>query len=290
MLTNEFLLTRLNAFELDDARATFKFSDRLAHENGWSRAFARGAIEEYKKFLYLASISNVPATPSDIVDQVWHLHLTFTRSYWADLCQGVLGRPLHHGPTKGGAAEDAKYVDQYERTLALYRTEFGAEPPPQFWPDRHKRFSSAPHQRWVDRRSHFVVPKLSGYAWSVVVIAATTIGIANTVALGSTIPQPEEFPDWMTQTNLMLWVLLPVALFLLLSLPFKTSPKRKQRKSNGGCDGSTVALGAASASGGKSKPNEGGEKGDGSEGSGGEGGSDGGGDGGGGCGGGCGSS
>ena len=187
MLTNESLMTRLNAFEIDEARATFKFSDRLAHENGWSRAFARGAIEEYKKFLYLASISNVPATPSDIVDQVWHLHLTFTRSYWADLCQGVLGRPLHHGPTKGGAAEDAKYVDQYERTLALYRTEFGAEPPPEFWPDRHKRFSSAPHQRWVDRRSHFVFPKSSGYTLGAVAVAMATIGAANTAEVSNTL-------------------------------------------------------------------------------------------------------
>ena len=60
-------------------------------------------IEEYRKFLYLLASAGHPVTPSDQVDQAWHLHLTYTRSYWEDLCEKTIGKPLHHGPTKGGA-------------------------------------------------------------------------------------------------------------------------------------------------------------------------------------------
>ena len=130
MPNDKTLWDRLQAFEPDQADAAFRFSDRLARENGWSRDFARGAINEYKRFVYLAVTSPTQVTPSDIVDQVWHLHLTFTRSYWDEMCTQVLGRPLHHGPTKGGKAEDRRYRNQYAETLAFYRQTFGEEPPP----------------------------------------------------------------------------------------------------------------------------------------------------------------
>ena len=77
------LWNKLNDFQIDDRRAAFRFTDRLAQENGWSKAFARRAVDEYKKFIYLTATGATPVTPSDVVDQVWHLHLTFTRSYWA---------------------------------------------------------------------------------------------------------------------------------------------------------------------------------------------------------------
>ena len=32
--------------------------------------------------------------PSDEVDQAWHLHLVYTRSYWGEFCPNVLGKPL----------------------------------------------------------------------------------------------------------------------------------------------------------------------------------------------------
>ena len=76
------------------------------------------AIEEYKRFVFLAMAAGHPVTPLDEVDQVWHLHLCYTRSYWEDLCGEVLRAPLHHGPTRGGAAERARFDDQYRRTLA----------------------------------------------------------------------------------------------------------------------------------------------------------------------------
>ena len=71
--------------------------------------------------------------PSEDVDQAWHLHLTYTRSYWKRFCGDVLGRPLHHDPTRGGPAEARKHLAMYDRTLAAYREAFGHEPPPDIW-------------------------------------------------------------------------------------------------------------------------------------------------------------
>ncbi|WP_443026122.1 glycine-rich domain-containing protein, partial [Sphingomonas sp. CCH9-H8] len=69
------------------------------------------------------------ATPSDAVDQAWHLHLTYTRDYWEHFCPDVLGRALHHGPTAGGADEHRRYYRQYAETLARYEAAFGIAPP-----------------------------------------------------------------------------------------------------------------------------------------------------------------
>jgi hypothetical protein len=150
---------KIAEFTPDDPDADFQFSDRLARENGWTKVFALGGIEEYKRFVYLTQVSTAPVTPSDIVDQIWHLHLTFTKSYWSDLCGTVLGRPLHHGPTKGGPVEENRFRDQYAATLALYRSEFGIEPPEAYWPPEHIRFSGAADQRWVDQRTQWVIAK-----------------------------------------------------------------------------------------------------------------------------------
>ena len=73
------------------------------------------------------------ATPSVAVDRAWHMHLTFTRSYWEELCGKALGTMLHHEPC-AGAEEMPRYEDQYAETLLAYAEEFGAAPPGDIWP------------------------------------------------------------------------------------------------------------------------------------------------------------
>src|SRR3954470_11509191 len=78
------------------------FAGRLARANGWSEAHAGRVIGEYKRFCFLAAVSGHAVTPSDAVDQAWHLHLTWSRDYWGSFCPDVLGRPLHHEPSGSG--------------------------------------------------------------------------------------------------------------------------------------------------------------------------------------------
>lgn len=152
------LWRRLAAFEIDANDADFPFSARLARDNQWPRAFACRVIEEYKRFAYLAMTAGAEVTPSDEVDQAWHLHLTYTRNYW-DAFREALGAPLHHGPTKGGRTEKNRYLENYERTLKAYAEEFGAPPPHDIWPPSMIRFSRAPKMQRLCTEDYFMVPK-----------------------------------------------------------------------------------------------------------------------------------
>src|SRR5262245_63811110 len=113
--SQQVLYNRLMTFEIDEPGVELTFARRLARENGWDLLYAERVIAEYKRFLLLACEAGHVVSPSEDVDQAWHLHLTYTRSYWDGLCREVLGRPLHHGPTKGGAAEQAKFIDLYNQ-------------------------------------------------------------------------------------------------------------------------------------------------------------------------------
>ena len=130
-----------------EARAgALSFVARLARENGWSVGYAERVIGEYRRFILLAVASGHPVTPSEQVDQAWHLHLVYTRSYWDELCGALLRRPLHHGPTKGGRDEGERFDAQYRATLASYARLFDDDAPADIWPPAAVRFG--PELRW----------------------------------------------------------------------------------------------------------------------------------------------
>lgn len=155
------LLSRVLATPIGDPDAPLSFTTRLARENAWPPDFAERIVIEYKKFLVMAVAAGHPVTPSDEVDQAWHLHMVYTRSYWDDFCgpTGVLGAPVHHGPTKGGRAENDKFEDWYAQTLGTYQHMFGGPPPLDIWPDAHTRFTRAPHFQRINTRENWIIPK-----------------------------------------------------------------------------------------------------------------------------------
>lgn len=114
------------------------FWQKLTEENSWSLAFSKKAFDEYKKFIYLAKKYGCKVVPSKTIDKVWHLHMTFTKSYWNELCQEVIQMEFHHVPSSQG--KDAEFSDNecYEKTKELYEKEFGFAPPSLYWPDVKK--------------------------------------------------------------------------------------------------------------------------------------------------------
>jgi uncharacterized protein (TIGR04222 family) len=98
-------------------------------------------------------------TPSEQVDQAWHLHLTYTKSYWERFCPDVLGMPLHHNPTQGGSAEQDKFVLWYNKTLESYRWFFREQPPADVWPDAMTRFGEDVAFCRVNTQRHWIIPK-----------------------------------------------------------------------------------------------------------------------------------
>ena len=156
-LSDTSLWQRICDFELDDPNASLNFSDRLARENGWGKEFSLRVIEEYRRVMFLLCVSHEPLTPSDQVDQAWHLHLIYTHSYWTEVCGTVLQREVHHGPALGGGDEQVKFTDWYARTKECYEAQFGTQPPVDIWPGNKERFAAIHFQR-VDKAKNLVIP------------------------------------------------------------------------------------------------------------------------------------
>ncbi len=150
-------LRKVEDFQPDDPQAQFPFTARLAKEQGWSLAYAGRVVSEYKRFMALAVSAGHPVTPSEAVDQAWHLHLVYTKSYWKDFCGGVLGKEIHHSPTTGGAAESDKFQDWYRRTLGSYERIFREAPDREIWPTPRAWALQSGGGRWVDTRAFWLV-------------------------------------------------------------------------------------------------------------------------------------
>jgi uncharacterized protein (TIGR04222 family) len=154
------LYQRIQEFSLDEPESQLSFSKRLAKDNGWSLSYTQRAIAEYKKFVFLAVVTGHPVTPSDQIDQVWHLHLSYTRSYWQNFCPNILQMNLHHNPTRGGLAEGLKFEDWYSKTLDSYQQFFGM-PPNDIWSAPNDRFSKDLNFVRINTEKNWVIPKFS---------------------------------------------------------------------------------------------------------------------------------
>jgi hypothetical protein len=149
----------IEAYTIGPADAALSFTSRLARENRWTPEFADRVIGEYKRFAFLAVSAGHEVTPSDAVDQAWHLHLTYSRDYWERFCPEGLEAPLHHGPTAGGAVEGSRYHEQYAQTLRSYEAIFGEAPPADIWPDAARRFGRDPFGFRVNPRDVIILPR-----------------------------------------------------------------------------------------------------------------------------------
>ena len=154
------LYQRIERFSLDEPDHQLSFSQRLARDNGWSLHYTDKVIEEYKKFVFLAVVAGHPVSPSDQVDQAWHLHLTYTRSYWQEFCPNILQTSLHHEPTRGGLSEKIKFDELYSKTLESYRQFFDQSPPLNIWPQPKDRFGRDLYFQRVNIKQNWVLKKI----------------------------------------------------------------------------------------------------------------------------------
>lgn len=227
---------RIAAHDFEAAGAALTFTARLARDHGWGLAETRAAIDEYRRFCFLAVRAGREVTPSEEVDEVWHQHLTYSRDYWHSWCRDVLRRDLHHGPTLGGAAESRRFAEQYAETLAAYEAWFGP-PSSAFWPGTAERFGAGPRFQIVDRRRSFVfpVPRLVGDPARRV---KRLLGLGTILSLCLLLPaSAASFDplDWTAGPFLALYIVLAaISLLAAYELPLRlaslpeNSPRRTQ--------------------------------------------------------------
>ena len=130
-----------------------RFIAQLAEKTGWSAARLEQGVEEYRRFCLLATVLGGRVVPSPDVDEVWHLHLTYTRDYWDDFCPRRLGLKLHHQPALGVEGEREALRLGYAETLHAYAALFGP-PSESWWPSLRGPAPKAPwwraaHARWL---------------------------------------------------------------------------------------------------------------------------------------------
>ncbi len=207
------LYERIQAFSVDHGAEALTFVQRLARENGWTIEYAQRVLEEYKRFMFLAVASGHPVTPSDQVDQAWHLHLAYTRSYWLEWCPNVLGQQVHHGPTKGGADENRKFHDWYQKTLSSYRAMLGEEPPADIWPEASVRFGDDTHHQRVNTKRNWVVRKPARMGRPTRIAAAF-----SPVLIGGPALAAQDAPLWL---RLVGGLLIAVVIYWLIKLAIR---------------------------------------------------------------------
>jgi uncharacterized protein (TIGR04222 family) len=123
---NNVLWSKILDFEFEQLDDNYGFVTRLSTEQKWTEDFTLRAILEYKKFMYLAATSGKMVSPSEIVDEVWHLHLIFTESY-AAFCK-LLGKQIKHIPSTHDPKEYDKFMEAKEWTKVQYEKHFGDQP------------------------------------------------------------------------------------------------------------------------------------------------------------------
>lgn len=139
---------------LPASKARHEFAQALAFVSDLPVVEAREVEEEYRRWLYLAALTDSTRVPAEPVRKAWALHAQSPD--YATFCASVLGKPLvvDDGARKFGAN------GLYRRTLEAYLREFGTAPPATIWPNA----MSPRVPRWLT--AHAAVLGFSGMvAW-----------------------------------------------------------------------------------------------------------------------------
>lgn len=176
----------------------------LVRKFHWTCDHAEAAVEEYRRFCFLAATDEAGVSPSAEVDEVWHLHLQHTRDYWDRFCPQVLRKNLHHEPGGRSRTRDRVFRAQYAETLARYQQVFGP-PPEAFWPGTVARFDASPRFRTVDTRHAWILRRPT---WSLATVSMLLLAL---MAAPAAFALPANPLDWDGPSFLKLYLVLGVA-------------------------------------------------------------------------------
>jgi hypothetical protein len=138
-MRDQTLWKRLEAYDFGLSNVGGNLFADLVKTTTLTTAQVEAVMTEYRRFLYLAATAGEVVAPSRLIDDVWHRHMQDSRAYLNGLCEGVIGKVIHHMPGRAAPAADPAY----QRTLTLYRSEFGKRPNDMIWPTAEQTKSRA---------------------------------------------------------------------------------------------------------------------------------------------------
>ena len=111
--------------------ATLDFSlvkQKLMVKQNWEAELCDRVEGLYRQFLALhATYPETMLVPSPSLDEFWHRHILDTQKYAED-CEFVFGRFLHHAPSTGTSEERETMNEKFTETIELFRFHFGSDP------------------------------------------------------------------------------------------------------------------------------------------------------------------
>jgi hypothetical protein len=126
--------------QIDSLPYAGDFITLLLCEQGIGANEAASWMLEYSKFLFLGLANEDPKVviyPSEIVAQVWYLHMQHVLAYDQWLAKE---RPFYSTIPTGNPEDTEKFTNHYKMTLKKY-TEYFGNPPEHIWPLSIKRFN-----------------------------------------------------------------------------------------------------------------------------------------------------
>lgn len=106
----------------------------LVERKGLSPAFVAGMAHEYRRFLGIIAAYPKDRFPiSEMVDEMWHAHMLFTRDYTA-MSLATRGEYINHDPILDAAQKEAVLPYYHKGTLIRYREIYGVAAPRFWWP------------------------------------------------------------------------------------------------------------------------------------------------------------
>lgn len=124
-----------------------EFITKLQKQNLWSYKYTFRVINEYVKFIHLGLKQEV--SPSYEIDQVWHMHILYTKDYH-NMCKSLGIDYFHHNPIDKKIPNSK---DNYSETLELYKSTFQTNPPLDIW-TKWKPTNYV----FIDLKQHWVTP------------------------------------------------------------------------------------------------------------------------------------
>jgi len=122
------------------------FSKILQEENLFGEEYTNRLISEYKKFLSLKFFVEQTIIPSERVEQVWLLHMSFTKHY-SETCTKIFGKYEHYIPYGKSTSQLSSLETMYTFTLDTYESVFNVVAPTDIWSKSYKTESKVEEQK-----------------------------------------------------------------------------------------------------------------------------------------------
>jgi hypothetical protein len=124
------LWLKLAGMNIQGAQAMAPFLQMLETQMGWSKGMASRAMEEYRKFLFLAFRAGHQVMPPGLFQDSWGAQMKGVQD-----ALDHLANLLDEKPAPGGfdAAAFKAATDPWKQTLDSYEKFFGMAPPMDIW-------------------------------------------------------------------------------------------------------------------------------------------------------------